>query len=436
MSIRLKIKDLNNKILSKFEKYLTLTLEKKNGIKSVKKEIQLYKLSIDNQYLYIPFSFATKYGYIPKNRKEYKDLCRSFAKDITLREYQKEVQTESIKLLNKNKSLILALRVAFGKTILAISLICKCRLRSLIVVNKVILAKQWIESIKKFVGSEGICFIDNVKKYQKMGDLPDADFYIINAQNIEKFGHDYFNSIGMLVVDEVHCIMAEKLSKLMNYIQPRYLLGLSATPWRKDELNELFNLYFGDSKIVRKLYVPHIVYKIETNIEPVYKKQRFTGKVDWNSVIESLSNSEDRNDIILNIVRKEIKKNRNILIIVKRIEQGQYLYKKLTSEYGEHDVTTLLGKTQTFNKESKILIGTSQKVGTGFDHPKLNCLILGCPILAYFIQYLGRIFRKQHVEPPVIYDLVDNNKICEIHWFQRIKVYKNSGMITYKQFKC
>ena len=435
MSIRLNTRSLNKNILIEFEKYLKLILVKK-GIKPVKKEIQLYKLSTDQQYLYIPFSFARNYGYNPKNRKEYKDLFRSFDKDITLRDYQKEVQTESIKLLNKNKSLILALRVAFGKTILAISLICKCRLRSLIVVNKVILAKQWIESIKKFVGDEGICFIDNVKKYQKMGHLPDADFYIINAQNVEKFGHDYFNSIGMLVVDEVHCIMAEKLSKLMNYIQPRYLLGLSATPWRTDELNELFNLYFGDSKIVRELYVPHIVYKVETNIEPEYKKQRFTGKVDWNSIIDYLSNAEDRNDIILNIVRKEIKNNRNILIIVKRIKQGEYIYSKLLSEYGEDNVTTLLGTNQTFNKQSNILIGTSQKVGTGFDHPKLNCLILACPILAYFIQYLGRIFRKEHVDPPVIYDLVDNNKICELHWFKRIKVYKNSGMITCKQINC
>ena len=53
------------------------------------------------------------------------------------------------------------------------------------------------------------------------------------------------------------------------------------------------------------------------------------------------------------------------------------------------DVTSLLGKQQTYNQDSRILVGTSSKAGVGFDHPKLDALLLASDIQSYFIQYLG-----------------------------------------------
>ena len=58
------------------------------------------------------------------------------------------------------------------------------------------------------------------------------------------------------------------------------------------------------------------------------------------------------------------------------------------------------------------MIGTCQKVGTGFNHPKLDTLILAADIQQYFIQYLGRIFRVKKGEP-MVFDLVDNNNILK-----------------------
>ena len=107
--------------------------------------------------------------------------------------------------------------------------------------------------------------------------------------------------------------------------------------------------------------------------------------------------------------------------------QGNYLVDKL-KERGEN-VTSLIGTKQEFEESARILVGTSSKVGVGFDHPKLDTLLLAADLEEYFIQYLGRVFRRKDVEP-VIFDLVDNNGILKKHFLTRRGIYLEHGGIV------
>ncbi|ABF82138.1 hypothetical protein MIV108L [Invertebrate iridescent virus 3] len=88
--------------------------------------------------------------------------------------------------------------------------------------------------------------------------------------------------------------------------------------------------------------------------------------------------------------------------------------------------TSLLGKQQTYDPEARILIGTNSKIGTGFDHPKLDTLLAAADMVSYYIQFIGRIMRRKDVEP-IIFDLVDSHPILRQHWIKRKKVYENHG---------
>ena len=92
----------------------------------------------------------------------------------------------------------------------------------------------------------------------------------------------------------------------------------------------------------------------------------------------------------------------------------------------KEDVTSLIGSEQTYDQKSRVLVGTNSKAGVGFDHPRLDSLILGADIEQYFIQYLGRIFRRKDVEP-LIFDIVDNNPILIKHFRTRKNVYMEHG---------
>ena len=414
MSIRVKMDLLGFDIRQKIDDNLRIKLEpNKYMVGAPCRYIYPYDVD-DNNIVYLPFSYACQELKLkPRERKDLNEVKVSF--EGKLREMQVEVKKEALKILSKKGSVLISLGTGLGKTCLSIALSCRIGFRTLVIVNKVVLMKQWESSIKKF------CPEARVQIVKPKDKLEDCDFYIINAMNVEKMGKEYFSDIGTCVLDEVHLLMAETLSKSLKYIYPRYLIGLSATPYRPDGLNMLLDLYLGPDKIIRKLYREHIVYRVNSGFVPTIELTE-NGKMNWNTVLKSQSEDESRNRLIIDIVKHF--KDRVFLILTKRIEQGNYLVRELVEE-GE-DVTSLIGKQQEFEASSRILIGTVSKVGVGFDHPRLDTLLLAADVEEYFIQYLGRVFRRQDTVP-IIFDIVDKNPIIEKHYKTRKEVFIEHG---------
>jgi superfamily II DNA or RNA helicase len=149
------------------------------------------------------------------------------------------------------------------------------------------------------------------------------------------------------------------------------------------------------------------------------------GRINWGVVLDSQANNVSRNQLIIRIIRKF--PDRNFLVLVKRVSQGEYLVNEL-KKIGEN-VTSLIGDNQEFDVNSRILVGTCQKVGVGFDHSKMDTLLLGADLEEYFVQYLGRVFRTQE-GTPIIFDLVDNNSLLTKHFATRRKIYQDHGGIV------
>ena len=421
MSIAYNTKDIKPEISEKIHKDLEIKLESKFGGSSrfnSNPVRYIYPYQVLNEIIILPFAYTSSVLKLDRRgTNEFDKMNVTFEKD--LRPEQKLVKKEAIKHLNNTGSVLLSMYCGFGKSATSMKIACSIGLKTLIIVNKLVLIKQWEEGIKNFCPSAVIQKLSTKSKFNN-----EADFYIINAQNIEKLGNEFFESIGTVIVDEAHMIMAETLSRSMQYLYPRYLIGLTATPYRPDGLNVLLDIYFGKNKIIRTLSREHTVYKIDTGFTPEVELT-VNNRVNWGAILDSQAKDEDRNDIILTLI--QYFSDRNILVLVKRISQGNYLVKKLQKE-GE-SVTSLLGNNQEFDKNARILIGTSNKIGVGFDHPRLDTLLLAADIEEYFIQYLGRVFRTKDVEP-IILDLVDDNSILEKHWKTRKKVYeKHSGKI-------
>ena len=406
------VADVNDISVDKVNKELVIKIEPKFGIGQTK-YIQPYTL-VGDVKVSLPFAYAARVLKVQRpSRKTFPSTHVRF--QGTLRPEQKTVRKEAVQCLNKRGSVIVSAYCGFGKTICAVHMAAGIGFRTLIIVNKIVLMRQWEESILKFC-PKAVVHRVTAKSPKKLGD-----FYIMNAQNVEKKGRDFFSDVGLVIVDEAHMIMAETLSRSLQYVYPRYLIGLTATPYRPDGLNILLQLYFGRHKIIRKLHRKHIVYKVDTGFIPKVERT-LQGRVNWGSILDQQANCVSRNELILDII--ESHSDRNFLVLVKRISQGEYLIGKL-EERGV-SVTNLIGSNQEFESSARVLIGTCQKVGTGFDHPKLNTLILAADIQEYFIQYLGRIFRVRDSEP-IVFDLVDSNGILRKHFATRQRVYREHG---------
>ncbi len=416
MSKKIIYDKLTEKDITNITKTLTIEIPPKFGYGGDVKILTLF--SRRGNTVSVPFAYDILSNFQGCQRPEREHFSQTNVKFTgKLREQQIEIKNQAVEGLNKYGCFLAGLPTGFGKTVTALYLACMIRLKTLILCNRIVLIKQWQEEIKSF------CSNATVQVLSSSSEMENVDFYIINAQNITKKDISFYSNIGLVIVDEAHLILAEKLSKCLFSLYPRYLIGLSATPYRMDGLNVLFDQYFGPCKIVRELHRKHTVYRIDTGITPEVKLNRM-GKVDWGSVIDSQCNNVKRNDFIIRILQHF--KDRTFIVLCKRVEQANYLYDKLTEL--KESVTSLVGKKQTY-EDKRILIGTTGKAGTGFSKKDLDALILASDIEQYFIQYLGRVFRTETVEP-LIFDLVDINPILEKHWKTRKATYlKHGGVI-------
>jgi superfamily II DNA or RNA helicase len=119
--------------------------------------------------------------------------------------------------------------------------------------------------------------------------------------------------------------------------------------------------------------------------------------------------------------------HRTILILVKRKDHALKLKKML--QQLNVDVDCFIHTDKTVNYDCKVLIATYSKGGVGFDHPKLNMLITGADVEENFMQYLGRIFRRDDTVPLYI-DLRDELSTLVKHSQTRLAVCKEVGGVV------
>lgn len=420
MSCATSLNELTQEQQDRISQDLEIKLEQNKYDMGPAKYVYPYEIDQDN-VIHLPFAYG--YKMLQKKRPSRNTFPQTNLEfNGTLRENQKILKKEAVEALTKKGRVIISAYTGMGKTITAVNITSAIGFRTLVVVHRVNLIKQWADSINKF------CPTATVQRLTAKSVKKDADFYIVNAINVPKLGTDFFSDIGTLVVDEAHLIMAEKLSKCMQHIHPRYVIALTATPYRPDGLNILLDLYFGSYKIIRELYRKHTVYRIDTGFVPRIELTK-NGRVNWNVILDEQANNEERNNLIIDLIQKF--SERNFMVLTKRISQAEYLLDKL-NEKGEK-VTSMIGSQQEFDEDARTLIGTIGKIGVGFDHKKLDALILAGDVEEYFIQYLGRVFRTEDVEP-IIFDIVDKNGILEKHFATRRQVYQKAGG-TIKKYK-
>lgn len=367
----------------------------------------------------VPFDWgATHFG---NTRRTPRNRCDAIKATFLgrLRPEQLEYQREALAIMNKRGSCLLSIYPGGGKTITSLSIAYRVGLKTFILVNKLVLINQWVATIGQVFGAT----VRFQVLYPKTKPDPMCDFYIMNAINVCKKSFTEYEHlrIGFVIVDECHLMMTRTFSQALTYFCPRYLIGLSATPFRPDGYDIFLNLYFGREKVVRQLYRKHLVYLWETGIRIDHEKDK-NGELVWNSVIEKQTGHAMRNTMICTLCRRF--PDRNILILSKRVKQIETLATLLSDAH--ESVTMIREGESTFDLDARIVIATFQKVGTGFSHDKLDMLIIATDAEEYFIQYLGRVFRTPHVEPIVV-DIVDNHPVLKKHFQSRKKIYEAAG---------
>lgn len=383
-----------------------------------KTNIKVEAFDIHKDKIAIPFSYTYQHLnnlFITPKKPE---ISLKFKGDLLDR--QKDIRDETFEILNRTKSVVLCLHTGFGKTIFALYVASKIGLKILVLCHRKIIMDQWVKAAEQYLPSASVEILDIADMKKKDWSFP--DILIANTINIPKLDLNDLDQYGCLIVDEIHTICTESFAKSLTRLFPAYLIGLSATPERSDGMDRIIELYVGPEMITKPMKRIFNVYKLKTGFVPDVKRND-DGSLEWNSVLSSQANDETRNSLIVDLAR--FFSNRNILILVKRKDHANTLKNMLRTFLPKTEVDVFFGTMKCANENARILIGTVSKAGVGFDAPHLNMLITGADVEENFMQYLGRVFRRDM--PPIYIDLVDKMSTLQKHSATRLKICKEVG---------
>jgi len=385
--------------------------------------------SLEGDDLYLPFAFAHDTFELADNKKTSYGRRDGMNFVGSLRAEQERMVSECYEKLKRNKGhIVIYPHMGFGKTIMTLKMACDAKLKTCILVNRIMLVDQWMESIKTFTTARcKFLSPDTFAAAAEEADEEDYDVYIVNAVNVSKRNRDFWSTIGTLIVDEVHQMVTREISKAFFQFTPRYVMALSATPYRFDEYHKAIGWFFGKDAIGNTLNRRHVVDYVETNFVP---EIIVTPKgVDWNAVLSSQAADADRNRLIVDIVTRSVRRDKRVwMILVKRVAQADAL---MSMFEGDVKCATLVRSQRVFDKECDVLIGTTLKIGVGFDHKPINSLCIAADVKNYFVQFLGRCMRREDTEPYVL-DVVDNFPPLRRHFEGRCQEYRRHGGIVKK----
>jgi len=363
-----------------------------------------------------------------------------FKTDIFYRPYQHKY----IRALIVHDEGMLVSPAGSGKTVLGISLICITGQPTLWLTHTKQLLYQFIERIKTF--------IPNVSEVGIIGDgkwdmkLPITVGLVQTLARRQEETKKLYDKFGMVIVDEAHHVPSTTFSTIVSMLNPRYLYGLTATPYRGDKMEVLLFKYIGPIRAA-------IPYKEVINDKGIMKPKVLCRiieltKVEGNDtqkILKDLVINKKRNALITKDVVKEAKNNNYCIVISDRKAHCEILYENIKKKWNKTVIVTGDYNDKHNNKQLELLnnkkitviITTFKKLGEGFDVNFLNRAFstLSFRSRTKVEQMIGRIQRVVDGKTDaILYDYVDKNIGVLYNQFNskiqdsREKTYKKLGL--------
>lgn len=334
---------------------------------------------------------------------------------------------------------VLCAPTAFGKTVAAAALIAKRSVNTLVLVHRTELLRQWQERLQAFlgVGNDVVGSIGGGKA--KLTGVID----IAVMQSLSRKGEisDKVKNYGQIIVDECHHVSAVSFETLLMSAAARYVVGLTATPVRRDGQQPIIFMQCGPIRhtAARPTNAPHDLSVVPRLLSKPVVLPDGSGIQD---VFRRLADDIDRTAKIVSEVAVAFSQGRKILVLTERTEHVDALEAELKGRV--HNLFILHGRVPKKLRISRmqeldslppgaprVLVATGKLVGEGFDHPALDTLVLAMPISWKGIlqQYAGRLHRAHADKADVrVIDFVDAGNVALMRmWDKRQAGYKAMG---------
>jgi superfamily II DNA or RNA helicase len=352
-------------------------------------------------------------------------------------------QEEAVAQILRHDDGLICAPTAFGKTAVAAWLIAKRKVNTLVMVHRQQLLDQWRERLAMFLEIP----IDQIGqigggKTKRSGII---DVAVIQSLHREQEVKDFVAEYGHVIVDECHHLSAFTFERVMRQVKARFVVGLTATPTRKDGHHPIIYMQCGQARYSLGVRAMTDSTPFDHVVIPRISDFRFgdgNGAASIQDIYAALVTDEARNETIARDVIRAVESGRSPLVLTNRTGHLSRLESTLSDKI--HNIFVLkggLGRKQrrTVSEalagvpdgEQRLILATGSYIGEGFDDARLHTLFLAMPISwkGTLQQYVGRLHRLHDNKCVVeVYDYVDANvRMLARMYERRLKGYSNMG---------
>jgi superfamily II DNA or RNA helicase len=255
---------------------------------------------------------------------------------------------------------------------------------------------------------------------------------------------DVVANYGHVVVDECHHVSAVSFERVLSEVKARFVLGLTATPRRRDGHDPIIEMQLGPVRFEVGSKAAAEARGFDHRL--VLQETAFTS--DWRpgdpvqGLYAAMAASEPRNQLILDDVIGALEEGRSPILLTERRDHLEFfvdrlegmtpnliaLHGGLSARERREAVERLSAIPET---EERLVVATGRYVGEGFDDPRLDTLVLALPVAwkGTVVQYAGRLHRQRVGKSEVrIHDYRDAsvpvlNRMLE----KRLRAYRAMG---------
>lgn len=367
--------------------------------------------------------YTDKYYSLQKLKREFATAQENIStNDITPNKMQQEALKALAKLQqdNKHKALLIS-ATGTGKTYLSAFAVKKANpKRLLFLAHREQILKQACKTFAKIIPDIQYGILSaNHKDFHKPYLFATINM-LSKEENLTQFAPTHFDYI---IIDETHRAGANSYLKILNYFQPQFLLGMTATPERTDG----FDIY--------QLFDHNIAYEIRLNQamqENLLCPFHYFGITDITVDDQEINDNSTFNDLttdarVTHIINQSqyygfSGERLRGLIFCSQIEEAQILSQKfnergfntiaLSGKDSQETRTNAIHKLEQKERSTGLdYIFTVDIMNEGIDIPAINQIIMLRPTKSaiIFVQQLGRGLRKYpQKDYVVILDFIGN----------------------------